>query len=215
MALVIDILSLQARKSMVYAKELREEGNRFMEKKFHYTPDSGKGRQKLLTPGPFLAVHLRRADYHYARPNDIPSIEGAAQQLNKLKKETGLKDVFLASDADKKGLHIILRVTEYYSYHSIERKLLKKLVKNVVWYEPEVHHLYGDGGVAIIDQWICAHASYFVGSYESTFSFRIREDRQLLGRTKEDTFNDICGVKDDENDPHSCEKPSHWEREGL
>lgn len=87
---------------MVYAEVLREEGNRFM-KKFNYSPDSGKGRQKLSTPGPFLAVHLRRRDYHYARPNDIPSIEGAAEQLKKLKKETGLKYVFLASDASKEG----------------------------------------------------------------------------------------------------------------
>lgn len=89
---------------MVYAKELREEGNRFMKEKFDYSPDTGKGRQKLSTPGPFLAVHLRRGDYHYARPNDIPSIEGAAQQLKKLKKETGLKYVFLASDASKEGM---------------------------------------------------------------------------------------------------------------
>ena len=96
----------------------------------------------------------------------------------------------------------------------LERKALKKLVKNLVWYKPQNRHIYGDGGVAIIDQWICAHASYFVGSYESTFSFRIREDRQLLGMTQEDTFNDICGIKDNENDPHSCEKPSYWHREG-
>ena len=95
-----------------------------------------------------------------------------------------------------------------------ERKLLKKLVKKLVWYKPESRKVFVDGGVAIIDQWICAHASYFVGSYESTFSFRIREDRQLLGMTREDTFNDMCGAKDNENDPHSCEKPSYWHREG-
>jgi len=99
----------QARKSMVYAKELHEEGNRFMKEKFQYSPDSGKGRQKLSTPGPFLAVHLRRADYHYARPNDIPSIEGAAQQLKKLKKETGLKHVFLASDTNNEGTLLIFK----------------------------------------------------------------------------------------------------------
>lgn len=89
---------------MVYAQHLRDEGNQFVKEKFDYSPDSGKGRQKLSIPGPFLAVHLRRADYHYARPNDIPSIEGAAQQLRKLKKETGLKHVFLASDANNEGL---------------------------------------------------------------------------------------------------------------
>ena len=49
------------------------------------------------------------------------------------------------------------------------------------------------------------------GSYESTFSFRIREDRQLMGFSKESTFNVLCGSKEaDENDPHSCKKPSYW-----
>jgi len=88
---------------MVYAEELRKEGNRFMKEQYNYIPDSGKGRQKLSTSGPFLAAHLRRADYLYARPDQVPSIEGAAQQLNKLKKETGLDHVFLASDASEKG----------------------------------------------------------------------------------------------------------------
>lgn len=97
---------------MVYAKELREEGNRFMKVTFDYSPDSDKGRQKLSTPAPFLAVHLRRADYRYSRPNDIPSIEGAAQQLNKIKKETGLKHVFLASDANKEGICYFKEVSE-------------------------------------------------------------------------------------------------------
>ena len=70
---------------------------------------------------------------------------------------------------------------------------------------------FGDGGVAIIDQWIAAHAKYFVGTHESTFSFRIREDRQLMGLTRQATFNDLCGKKDNENDPNSCQKPSYWE----
>ena len=52
---------------------------------------------------------------------------------------------------------------------------------------------------------------YYIGSYESTFSFRIRDDRQLMGFSKEATFNDLCGPKDaDENDPHSCDRPIYW-----
>ena len=68
----------------------------------------------------------------------------------------------------------------------------------------------GDGGVAIIDQWIAAYAKFFVGTHESTFSFRIREDRQLMGLTRQTTFNDLCGKEDNENDPDSCLKPSYW-----
>ncbi|CAF4130033.1 unnamed protein product, partial [Rotaria magnacalcarata] len=50
-----------------------------------------------------------------------------------------------------------------------------------------------NGGKAIVDQWICAHARYFIGSYESTFSFRIQEDREILGFEQDSTFNRLCG----------------------
>lgn len=51
-----------------------------------------------------------------------------------------------------------------------------------------------------------------LGSHESTFSFRIREDRQMLNFSKESTFNSLCGSKGggNEYDPHSCKKPTHW-----
>jgi len=45
------------------------------------------------------------------------------------------------------------------------------------------------GGVAIIDQIICANARYFVGSKESTFSFRIQEEREIMGFDPKTTFD--------------------------
>ena len=79
---------------------------------------------------------------------DIPSLEGAATQINNLKSLQGLSKVFLATDAPLQ-----------------ERKKLAKLVKGVVWYTPSQTELnrFGDGGVAIIDQWISSHAKFFVG----------------------------------------------------
>ena len=43
--------------------------------------------------------------------------------------------------------------------------MLAQLVKGLVWYTPteEDLHRYGDGGVAIIDQWIASHAQWFIG----------------------------------------------------
>uniref|UniRef100_A0A915D7K3 GDP-fucose protein O-fucosyltransferase 2 n=1 Tax=Ditylenchus dipsaci TaxID=166011 RepID=A0A915D7K3_9BILA len=38
-----------------------------------------------------------------------------------------------------------------------------------------------DAAVSIVDQWVCAHARHFVGTHLSTFSFRIHEDREILG----------------------------------
>jgi peptide-O-fucosyltransferase len=65
---------------------------------------------------------------------------------------------------------------------------------------------YGDGGVAIIDQWICAHARFFIGTCESTFSFRIHEERDILGFDADNTFNCVCGDKEEEK----CEQPTRW-----
>lgn len=70
----------------------------------------------------------------------------------------------------------------------------------------EILKKYRDGGVAIIDQWICAHAQYFVGTCESTFSFRIHEERDILGFHGDKTFNCLCGDKK----IGKCEQPSRW-----
>ena len=78
----------------------------------------------------------------------------------------------------------------------------------LVTYEPSqaISEKYGDGGVAIIDQWICAHARYFIGTTESTFSFRIQEERDILGFNANTTFNSLCSDKE----IGKCEQPSRW-----
>jgi len=62
-----------------------------------------------------------------------------------------------------------------------------------------------DGGVAIIEQIICSHARAFIGTYESTFSFRIQEEREIMGFHPDTTFQRLCG--DDDVD---CQQPSRW-----
>lgn len=91
-----------------------------------------------------------------------------------------------------------------------EKKQLKSMVPQLLWYQPSTSGDWYDGEVAIIDQWIAAHASYFVGTAESTFSFRIREDRQLMGMSERSTFNQLCGRGHNDKDPHSCPGPSVW-----
>ena len=107
------------------------------------------------------------------------------------------------------GTHLFLSLTHTLT---IDKKKLRKLVKGLVWFTPSDKGLgrYGDGGIAIIDQWIASHAEYFIGTADSTFSFRIREDRQFMGFSQESTFNNLCGPTKDENDPRSCDKPTHW-----
>lgn len=46
---------------------------------------------------------------------------------------------------------------------------------------------------------------YFIGTSVSTFSFRIHEEREILGFDPKTTYNRFCG--DDESE---CEQPTHW-----
>ena len=95
---------MKARKSMVYAAQLRRIGNTFMRSRLGYDPGRGNGRQSPKNGGgPFIAVHMRRRDYIQVRPGMVPSLEGAANQINRLKMELGLEKVFVATDATKEG----------------------------------------------------------------------------------------------------------------
>ncbi|XP_049952870.1 GDP-fucose protein O-fucosyltransferase 2 [Schistocerca serialis cubense] len=142
--------------------------------------------------GPYLCVHLRRKDFVWARAKDVPSIKGAAQQISELLKNLELDTVFIATDAPKE-----------------EFKELKSFLRgyNVLRYKApaKVKEKYKDGGVAIIEQIICSHARYFIGSYESTFSFRIQEEREIMGFPTEATYNRLCG-----DGVRNCSKPAQW-----
>lgn len=48
------------------------------------------------------------------------------------------------------------------------------------------------GEIAIIDQLIASHAVIFVGTIESTFSYKIQEQREILNFPSNATFNALC-----------------------
>ncbi|KAJ8705729.1 hypothetical protein PYW08_012775 [Mythimna loreyi] len=142
----------------------------------------------------YLSVHWRRQDFARSRGNDVPSISGTAKQIcDALKKLPKIKKVFIATDASMSELN--------------------KLEKELTDHGYEVHFFlpsasiideYGDGGVAIIDQIICSKAAHFIGTHESTFTYRIQEEREILGFDSSTTFNRLCP------DTGKCERPSKW-----
>ena len=149
--------------------------------------------------GPYLGVHLRRRDYVKARPGYVPSLEHAARQVCHYLTRLNLSLAFIATDADEEEMNELRRhaaqichvsAKQIHTYRPNE-KILEKIL---------------DGGKAIVDQWICAHARYFLGSYESTFSFRIQEDREIFGFEEDSTFNRLCG----DHEGISCEKTTVW-----
>ncbi|XP_059542675.1 GDP-fucose protein O-fucosyltransferase 2 [Myotis daubentonii] len=189
------------RRSMVFARHLRAVGDEFRSKYLNSTNEADRipdeeDWTKLKVElgsslgGPYLAVHLRRKDFIWGHREDVPSLEGAVKKIRSLMKTHGLDKVFVATDAVRK-----------------EYEELKRLLPEMVRFEPtwEELELYKDGGVAIIDQWVCAHARFFIGTSVSTFSFRIHEEREILGLDPKTTYNRFCGDLE-----RACEQPTHW-----
>nr|XP_027232330.1 GDP-fucose protein O-fucosyltransferase 2-like [Penaeus vannamei] len=191
-----------ARRSMRFANHLMSEAARFRAEYLHsddindktvVTDDwrDFKPKHGAALGGPYLSVHLRRRDFIYARGDEIPSLKKAAQQMKALLKAQELQDVYIATDAPLEEYVELEDLMKPYKVHRYKPS-------------PEFFDQWGDGGIAIIDQIICAHARYFTGSYESTFSFRIQEEREIMGFPVETTFNRLCGKK------AKCEQPAKW-----
>ena len=66
------------------------------------------------------------------------------------------------------------------------------------------HDTYHDGSLAIIDQIICSHARLFIGTYGSTFTIRIQEEREIMGFPIHATNNIFCA-----DNSLECEKSQH------
>ena len=141
--------------------------------------------------GEFACVHLRRGDFARSRGSQVPSVKWAAKQLNRRLKELDLKKLFVSTDADQDEI----------------AELEKYLNPEMIIFRPDAKELRDlkDGGVAIVDQIICSHAKYFIGTRESTFTFRIQEEREMMGFREQDTFDMLCT-----EDQYDCESGTQW-----
>uniref|UniRef100_A0A0N4ZUE2 GDP-fucose protein O-fucosyltransferase 2 n=1 Tax=Parastrongyloides trichosuri TaxID=131310 RepID=A0A0N4ZUE2_PARTI len=194
-----DVYYWKARRSMRYSKNLIEIGNLFRKNFLHSTDESDKTlmnsdwtkvtkKHGNALGGNYICIHWRRGDFIRSHSKDIPSIKGTAIQLKKFTEKYNTKNVFLSSDCND---------TEF-------DELKKEINKSLELYR-FINATLSDGGVSIVDQYICSHAKAFIGSYVSTFSFRIHEDREIMGFLSETTFNRLC--PDNENE---CEQPTMW-----
>jgi hypothetical protein len=60
-----------------------------------------------VSGGPYMCVHLRRKDFLWGRPKQVPSIAGAARQIRAHLEQLELTTVFVATDSPLKGNFII------------------------------------------------------------------------------------------------------------
>lgn len=194
----------KARRSMRFSKALTAYADKFRREFLNSTnehdlvqrPDDWRHEKSYrgAVGGPYLAAHLRRADFLYGRENTVPSLQSATAQIKKKLQEFNLSAVFIASDCTGNEFNDLKNYLRPY---------------RVVKYKPESKAQFAqlkDGGVAIIDQIICAHARYFIGTYESTFTFRIYEEREILGFDQKLTYNTFCKREDLVN----CDKNTPW-----
>ena len=192
------------RRSMRFATKLNEIANDFRLKHFNSEdikdgtelPAKWESHQpKRGTPkgGPYMCAHVRRKDYVYSRRDQIPNLKSAAEQLLKKCQMHQISRVFLATDAPKDEIEKL-------------NSFMPKEIK-IVNYVPdkETFKNIKDGGAAIVDQIICSKAKYFVGSPESTFTFRIQEEREIMGFDVDMTFDMLCP-----SGQFDCRKGSVW-----
>jgi len=192
----------RSRRSMIFSKSLRQIATKFRKDNLDsfdnkdqtkvaedWTKHSCKGKKAI--GGPYIAAHVRRKDFLRARKESIPSLEKLAKDLKAKMKEHGVEKVFIASDGTQE-----------------EMKKLKKLLPEMQMFKAskQQKEKYKMGGLAIIDQIICSHARYFTGTKESTFSFRIQEEREIMCFPKHLTFNRVCA----DSEPKNCEQPNKW-----
>ena len=194
----------KARRSLVFAKDLRSEGDMFRFVYLNSTDEEDKTtynddwRKQIPVDGsaiggPFLGLHMRRGDFTYAHRNTVPSLEEIGLEVKKKLQEYKIEKVYISTDGTDN------EVQELQTYFKAE-----------IHRFPQTHDLiekYKDGGIAIIDQWIVSHARYFIGTCTSTFSFRIHEERDILGFNEDTTYNCICGKQ---SPVDTCKQPTRW-----
>lgn len=107
--------------------------------------------------------------------------------------------------ASKFKKHCLLHCFVFPEFTQLEKLLSPTYT--VLKYNPtaEITDKYKEGGIAIIEQIICSYARLFVGTHESTFSFRIQEEREILGFPVKNTFNRLCADAE-----VNCQQPSVW-----
>ncbi|XP_032671936.1 GDP-fucose protein O-fucosyltransferase 2 isoform X2 [Odontomachus brunneus] len=193
----------KARRSMRYNSELYNIANEYR-RVFLNSTDQNDNTERLVDwtkeksqrnakGGPYLAVHFRRRDFIVGHKDSMSTIESAASQLIEKMNELGLHVLFVATDA----------VPE--EFERLEWYLARYKVMRYVPSWSEIKR-FKDGGVAIIDQIICSHARYFIGTHESTFTFRIQEDREIMGFSPKTTFNRLCKSKN-----KKCTTGGQWQ----
>lgn len=160
----LDALGL--REAMLFAKPLRDLGERYM--------------RDVLQSKPFLAVHCRRTDFLKVREATTPSVEAVVEQLELALADFNLDQVYVATDAPndlRDNLKSGVRTGEVFFLEDFRDADLSGLL---------------EGELAAIEMWIAARATAFIGTQESRFTMHIQTERSWLGKNFGSSNREFC-----------------------
>lgn len=129
-----------------------------------------------------------------SRPKDVPDLDCALQQIKSALYSTQLSTVFIATDCSE---------TEW-------QQLSRLAAEAGITLHRYQNDNLSDGEVAIVDQVIASKGRFFIGTYDSTFSFRIQEEREILGQPSDSTFNAFCASCEGVKSTALCKQQSAW-----
>lgn len=152
----------------------------------HFAPQlwqKAKGLRKKVfgaQSGQHVAVHIRRGNRNTIWPNPLtgePKIPLAALQLQLLHQlnTTGATTLFVASDLADSDEEM----------QQLRRTLPVVRLSDL----PGLHQSTLPSELAIFDQIMCIESAHFIGSFGSTFSQVVWEERALSGYSAASTFN--------------------------
>ncbi|KAK2713353.1 hypothetical protein QYM36_009276 [Artemia franciscana] len=126
--------------------------------------------------GNYICGHVRRGDFKIGRAKTLPSLSEISESLIEAAELQNTTNIYLSTDADDEELKDL-------------REAIPKELKTFRAAESTITKGLNSGEVAIVDIIICSKARYFIGTYMSTFSKRIREEREIFGFHPNSTFN--------------------------
>tara|TARA_Y100001973_G_C5198344_1_gene335845 strand:+ start:1141 stop:2997 length:1857 start_codon:yes stop_codon:yes gene_type:complete len=127
---------------------------------------SEKVKEKI---GNYNAVHIRRNDFLYVRPEDLEPVSDSTKLLDRLYAFFNVKDpLYISTDEkDKSFFDEVRKKYDVYFYDDFDYDL-------------------NDLDTAVLEQVICSQAEFFMGTYLSTFTKRINVMRGLEAKNAED-----------------------------
>lgn len=158
--------ALKLRESMLFVPEVRAHGEAFI------------AALGALGGRPYVAAHCRRTDFLTVHAATSPEPQTVAEKLNAVLAETGMDQVFVATDAQDDL-----------------KEVLQDLVKGKVYFYSTSNsgvELDHPGKQAAVEMWIASRATFFIGSQQSRVTMAIQLERGFLGKPTATSEQEFC-----------------------